>query len=170
MHKMFIAAYRNRREKTQLKRSHKDVRQQLIREIIADMGLGRPETKRYRDTVFHFHTRRHYLGLNLMHLIQMVKKENNPRLATFVERIVGDFSYIPDANSYCAPMIRLQVQSKSILMQPEDFAALFVGIEIDNRETELKVKQCCSAILEYEVSEVMKAVATKLLSVPDVVL
>lgn len=167
MHPMFIAAYRNRRENAKLKRENKDVKKQLIREIVAEIGLRNPASKPYRDTVFHFHTRRHYLGLNLMNLIQMVKKENNLRLAAFVDRIVGDFSYIPDANSYCIPMIRLQIQSKSVLMQPEDFAELFVSIEIDNRVTEQKVKQCCSAIQEHQVSEPLKALASKLLSSPD---
>lgn len=169
MHPMFVSAYRIRAEKAKLKRENKNVKQQLIGEIVAELNIYNPVTKRYRETVFNFHTRRHYLGLNLMQIIQMVKKENNPRLSLLVEKIVKNFSYIPDANSYCIPMIRLQIQSKSILMQPEDFAALFVTIEIENRLTEQSIKQCCSAIQEYQVSEPLKELAKKLLSKPDLV-
>lgn len=132
--------------------------------------IGYPQVPEYRQTIFGFYTRRHYISLNLMKLIGEVKKENNPKLAYLVERVVGDFSYIPDSNSYCEPMIRLQIQSASILMQQEDFVNKFVAIELENQRLEQKIKNCYVLINKNHASHPLIELATKLDIKPDMIM
>ena len=151
-------------------------KQQLDR-LIRD-GLNEPykpfmavqEVSDYRETIFGFHTRRHHISLNLMKLINEVKKENNSKLAYLIERVVGDFSYIPNSNSYCVPMIRLQIQSSSVLMQQEDFVNRFVGMELENQRLEQKIKDCCALIKKKQFSQPLTDLATKLDTKPDLIM
>lgn len=124
----------------------------------------------YRETIFGFHTRRHHISLNLMKLINEVKKENNSKLAYLIERVVGDFSYIPNSNSYCVPMIRLQIQSASVLMQQEDFVNRFVDMELENQRLEQKIKDCCALIKKKQFSQPLTDLAIKLETKPDLIM
>lgn len=152
------------------------VKKTLVNHILA--GLNTPyqpsisyqETPQYRETIFDFYTRRHYISLNLMRIINAVKKENNAKLAHEVDVIVGNFSYIPDANSYCQPMIRMNIRSNSILRPADEFASDSADIEINNQRMELKTIRCCDVIKKYQVdtslSELIDIVGNK----PDIVL
>lgn len=123
----------------------------MIADLAVEVTRPYPSKLKYRETVFHYHTRRHFLSLNLVRLINVVKQENNAHLAQFIERIVGDFDYKPNANSYCEPMIRLNIQSHSILLPVEEFSAKSVEIEIQNQRIERKINRCCETIKTYDV-------------------
>ena len=125
------------------------VKSHFVNIILEELNIHHPVTRRYRETIFNFHTRRHFLSLDLMDIIKAVHLENNPQLLKEVQFIVGEFSYIPNANSYCPPMIRLNIQSSSILRPSDEFASDAVDIEINNQRLERKINRCQSVINKY---------------------
>lgn len=139
----------------------------MIADLSVEVNRPYPSKLKYRDTVFHYHTRRHFLSLNLMRLINAIKQENNARLAHFIERVVGDFDYKTNANSYCEPMIRLNIQSHSILQPVEEFSEKSVEIEIKNQRLERKINRCCKILSDYDVKESLFILAQRLQKEPD---
>lgn len=139
----------------------------MIADLAVEVNRPYPSKLKYRETVFHYHTRRHFLSLNLVRLIKTIKQENNARLAQIIERVVGDFDYKPNANSYCEPMIRLNIQSHSILQPVEEFSAKAVEIEIQNQRLERKINRCCEIIKLYDVKAELLSLVAQLEQEPD---
>ena len=139
----------------------------MIADLAVEVQRPYPSKLKYRETVFHYHTRRHFLSLNLVRLIKTIKQENNARLAQIIERVVGDFDYKPNANSYCEPMIRLNIQSHSILQPVEEFSAKSVEIEIQNQRIERKINRCCEVIKTYDVKAELLSLVNQLEHEPD---
>lgn len=139
----------------------------MIADLAVEVTRPYPSKLKYRETVFHYHTRRHFLSLNLVRLINVVKQENNALLAQFIERIVGDFDYKPNANSYCEPMIRLNIQSSSILLPVEEFSSKAVEIEIQNQRLERKINRCCEILKAYDVKAELLSLVSQLEQEPD---
>lgn len=71
------------------------MKQQLSRYILDGLNASYEPFKhyknaiQYRETIFNFYTRQHYISLNLMQIINAVKKENNDKLANDIDVIVG---------------------------------------------------------------------------------
>lgn len=151
------------------------IKQQLVSHIIDGLNtpyqpaISYPKVPQYRETIFNFYTRRHYISLNLMRIINAVKKEKNDKLAHEIDVVVGDFSYIPDVNSYCQPMIRLQIQSQSVLRPADEFASDSADIEINNHRMELKIVHCCELIKKYQVSDSLLDLMATVHHKPDIV-
>lgn len=146
----------------------KQIKYALITEIKDDMSLYSSANTQYRKKIFDFYTRRHFLSLNLMRIIKAVQKENNPSLNQLIGSIVGDFSYIPNANSYCKPMIRLNIQSDSILRPESEFVSSAVDIEINNKRIERKITRCYTVIKKLNVSKSLTHLAFIINATPDV--
>lgn len=127
-------------------------------------------SQQYRETILNYHTRQHYLSLNLMRLMVAIQNEQNESLSSAVKQVVGDFSYIPNSNSYCIPMIRLQISSSSVLMQREDFVKKYATIETKNKELEQKIKHCQALISQFGASKSLSDLGKLVNKTPDAVL
>lgn len=139
--------------------------------IMIALSMAMTGTNRqYRETVFHFHTRQHYLSLNLMRLMVAIQDEQNESLSSAVKQVVGDFSYIPNSNSYCIPMIRLQISSAAVLMQQEDFVKKYATMETQNKELEQKIKHCQALISQFGASKSLSDFGNLINKAPDAVL
>lgn len=128
------------------------------------------DSQQYRSKIFHFHTRQHYISLNLMRLMLAIKNDQNESLLSAVKQVIGDFSYIPNSNSYCEPMIKLQISSASILMQKEDFVKKYATMETENKRLEQKIKHCSAIIKQFGASQSLSDLAKLISKSPDALL
>lgn len=124
----------------------KDVLYSKIRDSIALLG-----DNEYRQELFHFHTRKHFISLNVMQVLNAVKRENNPVITEIANIVFSKFNYKPDANSYCIPMIKMNIRSFSIL-NPDSLAEKYAAMEIENKRMERQLSYFYNSIKKQDSS------------------
>jgi hypothetical protein len=123
----------------------KTTKQLIISKIISDMETI--PRQNYLDDCFNYYTKQHVLSSTLMYLITVtVPKLNNFELQAAIDIIVKDFSYFPDSNTYCVPMVKMNLRSSSILMQPDMFAEKVANVAMHVIALERKLTQCLKKI------------------------
>lgn len=131
--------------------SDKATKELLTAKILSDMDTVPRQA--FLQSIFDYYTQRHVLSVDLMQIINSVREEGNLKLRSDIDNIVKEFSYFPNSNTYCVPMIRLNLQSSSILLPAREFSSMAATVALEAIQIRRKIKRCVVAIKKHHVSQ-----------------